>query len=128
VQNNRAAPNLSTANKRRFQRVIPLAGHPVEIQIMGTSFLEVLTAEDICVGGVAVRVPYGFSPEELSEAVRLIVTVPGAKCFMATGTIRHISGDPHAGKFGIEFTNLDEAHRAIIERYVQLMLARGRGA
>lgn len=127
MQNNRAAPNLSIPNKRRFQRVIPLASHPVEIQIMGTSFLEVLTAEDICVGGVAVRVPHGFSPEELRETVKLVVAIPGAKCFMATGTLRHISGEPHSGKFGIEFVKLEDAHRSLIERYVQQMLARGRG-
>ncbi len=128
MQNNRAAPYQSTAEKRRHPRVIPLASHPVEVQIMGSGFLDILTAEDICVGGMAVHVPHGFSPEELSESVKLIVKVPGAKCFMATGTIRHISGESHGGKFGIEFTNLEEAHRAIIERYVQHMLARGRGA
>ncbi len=115
-------------DKRRHPRVIPLSTAPVEVQIMGNGFLEVLHAEDISVGGIAIHAPLGFTTAEMDETVKLIVTIPGARCFMATGLIRQTPNGHSSGRFGIEFSALDESARSLIGRYVERMLARGRGA
>jgi len=113
--------------KRRFQRVRPAPSAPIEVQVMGGAFLEVLHAQDISVGGMAVLVPHGFSDDELSETVQLIISMPAARSFKATARIRHIERTGSGGKFGIEFAELDAAHRAHIARYVDWMVLRGRG-
>jgi c-di-GMP-binding flagellar brake protein YcgR len=114
--------------KRKHPRVVPLESAPIEVQIMGTGFLEVLYAEDISLGGMAVVVPHGFSEEELSESVELIVTMPGSKPFKTRGTIRHISRGSNSGRFGVQFQELSETQQAHIGWYVEKLLMRGRGA
>ena len=114
--------------KRKHPRVLPLETSPIEVQIMGAGFLEVLLAVDISLGGMAVVVPHGFSEEELSEVVELIVTLPGSKPFKTRGSIRHISRGTDSGRFGVQFEDLSESQRAHISWYVEKLLMQGRGA
>ena len=99
---------------------------PVEVQVMGGTFLEVVTALDISVGGVCIYVAHGFSQPEMSEQVQLIMTLPGKKPFLAKGAIRHLTAAGESGRFGVEFTELDQVHRTVIENYVEQMLTFGR--
>jgi c-di-GMP-binding flagellar brake protein YcgR len=112
--------------QRRHARVIPMTHEPVEVQVMGGAFLEVVTALDISVGGVCIDVAHGFSQPEMSEKVQLILTLPGKKSFKAQGTIRHLTVAGGSGCFGVEFTELDPVHRKMIETYVEQMLHHGR--
>ena len=112
--------------QRRHPRVIPMNSDPIEVQVIGDAFLEMVTALDISVGGVGINVAHGFSQREMSEQVQLILTLPGSKPFMAKGIIRHLSVAGVSGRFGVEFTELDSAHRGVIENYVGRMLTLGR--
>ncbi len=119
-----AAPNGE--EQRRHPRVIPMSHEPVEVQLMGGSFLEVVTALDISIGGVCIDVAHGFSQPEMSEQVQLILTLPGKKSFKAKGAIRHLTVADGSGRFGVEFIDLDPVHRKVIEDYVEQMLHFGR--
>ena len=59
---------------------------------MGSTFLEVLTVEDISVGGVGVRVPHGFRLGDFDQTVQLIIALPGHRPFKAEAVIRHQRG------------------------------------
>jgi c-di-GMP-binding flagellar brake protein YcgR len=119
-----AAP--SGKEQRRHPRVIPMSHEPVEVQVMGGSFLEVVAALDISVGGVCIDVAHGFSQPEMSEQVQLILTLPGKKSFKAKGTIRHLTVAEGSGRFGVEFVELDPVHHKMIENYVEHLLHFGR--
>jgi len=93
---------------------------------MGATFLEVLTVEDISVGGVGVRVPHGFRFGDFNETVQLIVALPGQRPFKAEAVIRHQQGSGDDSKFGVEFVRVGEP--AAIQAYVAHMLALGRRA
>jgi c-di-GMP-binding flagellar brake protein YcgR len=112
-------------DERQYPRVLPLASRPVEVQIMGESFLEVLTAEDISIGGVGVRVPHGFNLGDFDQRVQLIIALPGHKPFKAEAVIRHRDGSS-AGRFGVQFTSV--ANLSAIQQYVNELLALGRRA
>lgn len=91
---------------------------------MSTTFLEVLTVEDISVGGVGVRVPHGFRLGDFDTSVQLIIALPGHRPFKAEAVIRHQVGSADTTKFGVQFTRVQDAEA--IERYVERMLALGR--
>ncbi len=93
---------------------------------MGGTFLEVLVADDISVGGVGVRVPHGFSIGELENSVELIILLPGHRPFKAEGMIRHRTGTSDQSKFGVEFTRV--GNPKAIQSYVLSMLSLGRQA
>ena len=122
----RSASTAPQREQRQSPRVVPLSSRPVEVQIMGRAFLEVLTAEDVSVGGVGVRVPHGLDIGDQDEPVELIVSLPGAKPFKARAVIRHRQDAALHERFGVEFTHLPES--APIHEYVQQMLALGRRA
>jgi len=94
---------------------------------MGSAFLEVLYALDISVGGMAIEVPHGFSEDDLSENVDLIITMPGSRSFRVKGQIRHISVGEESGKFGVEFAGLAATQRLHLEWYVAKLTRLGRG-
>lgn len=120
----KAQGSLEKNEQRHFPRVRPLPSRPVEVQIMSTTFLEVLTVEDISVGGVGVRVPHGFRLGDFDTSVQLIIALPGHRPFKAEAVIRHQVGSADTTKFGVQFTRVQDAEA--IERYVERMLALGR--
>jgi c-di-GMP-binding flagellar brake protein YcgR len=116
----------SAAEHRKHQRVLPLPGRPVEIQLMGGEFLDVLSAKDISQGGVAVTVPHGFAGTSIADEIELIVKLPGRSAFLARGVIRHLGT---AGtSFGVEFTSVPEEARRKLAQYIEEMCERGRFA
>lgn len=113
-------------DQRQHPRVRPLPSRPVEVQIMGSTFLEVLTVEDISVGGVGVRVPHGFRLGDFDQTVQLIVALPGHRPFKAAAVIRHQRGAQDSSKFGVEFVSVGDPQA--VAAYVDHMLALGRRA
>lgn len=92
---------------------------PVEIQIMGVGTLEVLTAHDVSITGIGIRVPHRFLGCELDQEVKLIITLPGMRPFWATGIVRHVYTDGDDGRVGVEFTKMDPPDLVHIMRYVE---------
>lgn len=111
-------------DQRQHPRVRPLPSRPVEVQIMGSTFLEVLTVEDISIGGVGVLVPHGFRLGDFDQTVQLIIALPGHRPFKAEAVIRHQRGAKDNSKFGVEFVRVGDP--AAVQAYVAHMLALGR--
>jgi c-di-GMP-binding flagellar brake protein YcgR len=99
---------------RVFPRVAPDPGHPIEVQIMGDGFLEVVRARDISVGGISVVVPHQFAGCDLDTQVEVVVKLRGGKAFSVSGKIRHARDNI----FGIMFVKLAERDREKIMAYV----------
>jgi hypothetical protein len=110
--------------QRRFARVVPLKNAPVEIQIMGGTFLDVLYARDLSLGGVSVHVPHAFDGCNLSDEVELVVKLPKQRAFLARGVIRRF--DRERTSFAVEFTRLGDKEKKVLEDYVVELIARGR--
>lgn len=111
--------------KRRHVRVNLKKNDPVEIQIMGDMFLEVLFAENISISGVGIEVPHGFKECEMNSVVDLILTLPREQPFKAKGTIRHkknVAGNFHKGHFGVEFTVISPEGKEKIQQLIQKRL------
>lgn len=115
-------------NRRHHPRVLPLARKPVEIQIMGPDFLEVLPAHDISVGGVGIRVDHSFTGYDLSSTVRLLIKLPGKRPFLAQGVVLHKSPKEGHQVYGVRFTELAPEAKAELAAYVERMLELGRRA
>ncbi len=116
--------DILVSEKRRFVRVAPLPSAPVEIQIMGSTFLDVLRARDLSAGGVCVHVPHAFDGCDLAVEVALVLKLPKRRAFLARGIVRRI--DQERTSFAVEFTRLGEKERQLIEGYVSELVARGR--
>ena len=87
---------------------------------MGPGSLDVLRARNVSATGLGVYVPHGFEGFDLSSVVELVVTLPGEKPFLARGTIKHVTeSDFEAKHFGLHFSEIDQAHRRTLERYVK---------
>lgn len=112
--------------QRRDTRVLPAPGKPVEVQIMGSGFLDVFRARDISVGGVAIFDPHQLEGCDIAAELQLIVTLPGGRPFLARGSIRHVSLAKSV--FGVQFTDLPSKHRAALEQYVEARLREGGAA
>lgn len=116
---------FSRDKRRPAPRVRPLAAQPVEIQVMGTGTLDVLHARDISTSGVGIYVPHRFRGCDIDSEVELVVTLPKRRPFLTRGVIRHVTrhGEP-TEYFGVEFTDLRDAHRKQIQAYVMDLEAR----
>ncbi len=104
-------------NKRRYIRVRPHEWAPVEIQLNGVDFLDILYAEDISEGGARINVPHEFSGCTIDAAIDLVITLPEYRSFKARGRIRHVGNTRTA--FGVEFISLEESSRQQLRGYVQ---------
>jgi hypothetical protein len=52
------------------------------------------------------------------------VALPGERTFMARGRIKHrTEGGGDSPFFGVQFTSIDDEHRARIRRYIEQQLA-----
>ncbi len=114
------------SEQRKHPRVLPLVRKPVEIQLMGSDFLEVLVAHDISVGGVGIRVDHPFSGYDLSVEIQLLIKLPGKRSFIAQGLVRHKATKDGWEIYGVEFTRLPPEGEADLAAYVERMLELGR--
>jgi hypothetical protein len=114
--------------QREHTRVRPAPGTTIEVQIMGTDFLEVLHARDISEGGVAVFVAHDFSGCAIDDPVDVIVKLGREKPFTVRGVIRHLSNRAGDHFFGVKFTRVSDENLARIRQYVERRLAQGGAA
>ncbi|GIX41970.1 MAG: hypothetical protein KatS3mg129_1703 [Leptospiraceae bacterium] len=107
--------------KRRYIRVKPKPEEPVEIQLVGSNFIDILNAKDISEGGVGIIVDHDFEGCDIGGLIDIIITLPKKKTFKVKGRIihKHIT-DSHF--FGVEFINISEEARSMIKEYVQKRL------
>src|SRR5512138_2195680 len=110
---------MPPTERRRHPRVMPYDAHPVEVQLVGTNFIEVLRATDISVGGIGVRVGYEFAGYDLDHEVDVIITLPGKRPFRARGKVRSKSARGRDHVFGVEFTFVAETGRAPLAEFVE---------
>jgi c-di-GMP-binding flagellar brake protein YcgR len=111
------------SNRRRADRIQPPASAPVEVQVIGTGHIDVLSAENISASGVGIRVPHRFQGCNLGTEVELVITLPGGRSFKALGVIRHLhSTGKDSDSFGIEFTAIEDKHREQIDTYIESRL------
>jgi hypothetical protein len=120
-----AARERQSSSRRAHSRVRPKPDEPVEVQLIGADFIEILEVRDISEGGLGLQVPHQFAGSDLAAQVDVIITLPRQRPFSARGVIRHIS---NGTMFGLEFTELPAAARARIEIYVATRIAQGAGS
>ncbi len=116
------------AERRRYPRAIPLSGKPVEVQLIGEDFIEVVEAEDISERGLAIVVRHRFENCHISATVDLIIALPHYAPFKARGLVRRAARGRDRSLFGVELTTIDPKHQAAIAHYVELLIALGRKA
>ena len=105
----------------RFKQV---AGHPVEVQIMGPNSIDVLRARDVSAEGIGVLVPLRFEGCDIDSQVELVVSLPRQRPFVAHGRVRHATeGGGGSDCFGVHFTQLSPEHRRRLEAYLDSGLA-----
>jgi c-di-GMP-binding flagellar brake protein YcgR len=112
------------ASRRAHSRVRPKPGETIEVQLIGSDFLEIMEVRDISAGGLGLQVPHRFD-RELAGQVDVIITLPRERSFSARGVIRHVS---NGTLFGLEFTELPAQAMSRIERYVAARIAEGAGS
>jgi hypothetical protein len=113
------------SEQRVHIRVWPSPSRPVQVQIIGSDFLDVLIPVDVSEGGVGLRVPHRFEGCAINGQVDMIVKLPGVRAFQVKGLIRHIR-DEAGGKgiFGAQFVDLRPEHRELLRAYVDERVAR----
>ena len=117
----RLAPRLAGSPKgsRDSDRVRPLPGRPVQVQIVGSHSIDVLNARDISVTGIGVFVPHRFEGCDIDAELELVVTLPGQKPFVARGRIRHETRRNASSFFGLQFLHLSKDQLARLREYVR---------
>jgi hypothetical protein len=65
--------------KRRYVRVKPKPEEPVEVQLMGSNFIDVLYAKDISEGGIGIIVEHDFKDYDIGGLIDIIITLPKKK-------------------------------------------------
>ena len=109
--------------QRQAIRVKPLDSEPIEIQIIGFEFMDILHARNICALGIGIWVPHQFKGCKIDEEVQIVVTLPDMEPFLCRGMIRHKSSSDEKAFFGIQFTGISKLHHAWIKNYVQSRLS-----
>ncbi len=104
--------------RRQAPRVRPDPSQPVEVQIMGPGFLEIVQATDLGVGGVGFYLPHGLDRSLLNSPVELIITLPRSRSVHLRGILCHLDSDSDACRLGVKFTRLPAKVEAALQRYV----------
>jgi c-di-GMP-binding flagellar brake protein YcgR len=112
-------------NRRAHVRVRPDPRAPVEVQIMGDGFLDIVRARDVSAGGVSVYVGHNFDGCNIEAEVELVVKLPQQKPFVVRGVVRHRSTVGDRRTFGVEFRDMPPEKAAQIEAFVKQRVAEG---
>jgi hypothetical protein len=100
-------------------RVRPDPERPVEVQVMGPGFIDVLHARDVSASGLGIFVPHGFVGCDVKQGVDLIVKLPDRPSFRASGVLRHRTTEGLRSFFGVELTRISDRARQAIVDYVE---------
>ena len=109
---------MMSRDRRRHLRVVPEPGRPIEVQIMGPGYLEIVDATNIAVAGVGVFIPHWVASEYVDTPVEIILTLPRCRPVHLRGIIRHYDDEIDPARLGIEFVRLPPKVRDLLERYV----------
>jgi len=121
-----ARPNFAGMRfPRVHRRVRPNPSQPIEIQILGNGFIEVLKARDISVGGIGIHVPHAFAGCDIDSELEILVKLHGSKPFLTRARVRNQAQAAGSSFFGVEFTQLSRGDQERIERYVSQRAAEG---
>lgn len=107
--------------KRHFVRVPTEDDQPIEVQIMGDVFLDILKAKDISTNGIGVHVPHEFKGCNINDEVDLILTLSNERPFNAKGVIIQSSSSSR-GYFSVEFTGITSENKNLIYNYIHTKL------
>ena len=108
---------------RKSIRVAPRDQEFIEIQIMGSGFIDILHARDISETGIGIEVPYLFEGCDIDQPIDLVITLPGEICFKAKGFIKHTNAALNRkGIFGVEFSEIGTGYLKEIRRYINSVL------
>jgi hypothetical protein len=120
IMNNNAGQ--AADNRRAHVRVAPDPKAPVRVNINGDGFIEVTSAVDISEGGIRISVRHRFAGCHVDQPASFIIHLPEPinKDVSFRGRIKHVLND----SFGVQFTTVNEAGRALIRRYVELRLGK----
>ncbi len=108
---------VTPSDRRKNRRIVPSPKEPINININGENFIDILKANDISIGGIGITVPHGFRKCNLNELVLFVIELPikGKKKFITVqGIIKHVAGE----RFGVEFKNMTEMARFLIQIYI----------
>ncbi len=117
--------------QRKEERIAPKELEPVEVQIMGQGFLDILFAKDIGKNGLGLYAPNNYTCAKVQCEVELIISVPGHKSFEASGLITHTGNNaeqenPNCTCIGIHFTRITPQNKAILVSYFEKLLSDNR--
>lgn len=113
-------------NRKEAPRARPRQGEPIQVHIVGPDSLDILNARDISATGLGVYFPHRFEGCDIKALLEIVVTLPGQKAFLARGVIQHRSDEGEGSAFfGVEFTQIAEGSRALIQDYVSRRLEDG---
>ena len=102
--------------RRRYIRVLPEHNRPINVDINGENFIEVLEAIDISEGGLGISVPSGFKGCHIDMPVTLVISLPQPveHLFSVLGRIKHVANK----RFGVIFLNIDKISLVKVRKYV----------
>ena len=106
--------------RRQTPRVQPDPHHPVEVQVMGPGFLEIVEATDLGLGGVGFYLPHGVDGSLLNSPVEIVMTLPRARPIHLRGVLCHLDAGSDPCRLGVRFARLPPKAEALIQRYVEL--------
>ncbi|MEN9580295.1 MAG: hypothetical protein RJA70_3304 [Pseudomonadota bacterium] len=104
--------------RRKAERVATDPRHPVEVQVMGNGFLEVVNAVNISILGVGIFLNHGLDDTHLGKHVEIVLTLPGCKAMFLRGLVRYLDGYEDKRYLGLEFSRLPPAAEAQLQRYI----------
>jgi PilZ domain len=114
-------------DQRRADRVEPLPGEPVEIQIASNGSLDVVHARDLSLSGVGVFLPHCFEGCDIDREVDLVISLPRQSAFLVKGIVKHRTRmDPFPSFFGVEFTGLRKDDLKNLALYIEAVRRRRR--
>lgn len=106
----------AVAEQRTSQRVHPQLDCPIQVDINGPDFIDVLVATDISANGMGLQVDHEFAGCNLDELVSIIIQLPYPvnESISVMGRIIHLSDH----NFGVHFVGVESAASEKIQRYV----------
>ena len=100
---------------RKYHRVLADPDFPINLHINALGRHFDVTAYDISEGGLGFELPPSVSKRVVGSPLALTVSLPEEEAFIVVAKIRHLT----ESVFGIEFHELERAHRKKIARYVK---------
>lgn len=111
------AATIHPSERRNNIRVVPTSSEPINININGENFIDILQANEISIGGIGITVAHGFKNCNLNSMVSFIIELPideKKSVIKVQGVITHLSGN----RFGVAFKNMPEMTRFTIKKYI----------